>query len=80
MLSFQRGALMANFGRVAMDQWYTPDEWAEACVLDLMVEIPDVAGSLFVEPSAGRGAFMWPLEDLDERGSGLRSGSSSSDY
>lgn len=58
---------MADYGRVTLDQWYTPDEWAEACVMDYLIELPEDSGRLFVEPSAGRGAFVWPLEDLGEQ-------------
>lgn len=52
----------ANYGRISLDQWFTPAEWAQACVDDLLKEIPELDGRLFVEPSAGGGAFMDALK------------------
>lgn len=54
-----------DYGRISLDQWLTPLEWAQACVDDLLKELPELDGRLFVEPGAGAGAFM---DALKERG------------
>lgn len=72
---------MAKYGnKVALDQWYTRDDWAQACVDDLLTEIPELKGREFLEPSAGGGAFIRALEargqtvegyDLEPRADGI---------
>lgn len=59
-----------KYGRINLDQWFTPDEWALACVDDLLEELPELKGREFLEPSAGGGAFIRALETRGQRVSG----------
>lgn len=56
-----------NYGRINLDQWYTPDEWAQALTDDLLKELPELKGRDFLEPSAGGGAFIRALEARGQR-------------
>lgn len=51
---------------MALDQFYTRGEVAAACVADVINRWPD-PDVLFIEPSAGSGAFVQPLLDAGRK-------------
>lgn len=64
--SNRRGTSKSNGRKDSLDRFYMQLEEAERLVSALLDEKPEYHGRIFVEPSAGRGAFVKALEEHGE--------------